>query len=170
MVHEASHLLLFSIGCLFWWPVAGADRLPRPVHPGVRLAALGLGMPFESFLAIALMSARQTIAPEHSVLDVHLGGEVFWIGAMMITTLPAGVLAWRWLGAEQRAERRDSRSEVLGSPNTEPVSNAVGSGSSHSAWEAEWLRRTGRVPPTVTEAGYWEALDHDPSPSPVQPA
>ncbi|HZU71797.1 MAG TPA: cytochrome c oxidase assembly protein [Acidimicrobiales bacterium] len=160
LAHDASHLVLFMLGCLFWWPVSGADRMPKALHPGIRLAALGLGMPFESFLAIALMSSRQTIAPQHTLADVHAGGEVFWIGAMMLTLMPAGLLAWRWLAAESRAEARAARASAAGGVGS------VRARQDESAWEAEWVRRTGRVPPTVVEAESAWAPDAAAGPAP----
>ena len=146
LVHSASHLVLFSLGCLFWWPAVGADRLPRQVSPGIRLASLALGMPFESFLGIALMSSHQTIAMQHTLADVHSGGEVFWVGAMVVTTLPAGILAWRWLAAEERTTQREDRAvRQAGAPPAAPEAP--------DAWTAAWLARTGSVP--ATTSGAW---------------
>ena len=28
LVHNISHVLMFTFGCLFWWPMIGADRYP----------------------------------------------------------------------------------------------------------------------------------------------
>ncbi|HET6875761.1 MAG TPA: cytochrome c oxidase assembly protein [Acidimicrobiales bacterium] len=73
LAHDASHLVMFSLGCLFWWPLVAVDRLPhRPGYP-VRLGMLVVGMPFEAFLGIALMSSHDSVAPQHTVADTLLG-------------------------------------------------------------------------------------------------
>lgn len=143
LIHDASHVVLFGLGCLFWWPATGVDRLPRQPNLGVRLAALGLGMPFESFLAIALMSAKQSFAPQETVTDLHNGGQVFWVGAMAITALAAGTVAWRWLAAEERAATRPGRSAS--------ATGATALTADPDAWATAWLARTGSVPTMVSE-------------------
>ena len=53
---------------LFWWPMIGLDPIPRwgASYP-LRMVNLLIGVPLESFLAIALLSSRQTIAPMYSL-------------------------------------------------------------------------------------------------------
>ncbi|MHB1446583.1 MAG: cytochrome c oxidase assembly protein [Acidimicrobiales bacterium] len=135
LVHDASHLAIFSLGCLFWWPILGVDRFPGRVHFGLRLASLGLGMPFEVFLGIALLSMRSPIAPQHSLADTHLGGGAFWVSTMTINFLAALVVLSQRMRQDERLAARLDR----------------GGGSSeadHERWASAWMARTGAVPPT----------------------
>src|SRR4051794_3468771 len=56
-VHRLEHGLYLGAAMLFWWPVIGADPAPwRMKWPG-RLLYLGLQMPQNTFLALAIYSA-----------------------------------------------------------------------------------------------------------------
>jgi len=133
LVHDASHLAMFTLGCLFWWPVVGRDEIANRPHPGVRFAMLALGMPFESFLAIALMSVTSPVAPEHTLADTRAGGSIFWIGAMTVTAVAVLVAAVAWMRSDEReAVRADRR------PSAVPADD--------DAWAAAWQKRTGSVP------------------------
>ena len=138
LVHAASHLVLFVLGCLFWWPVIGLDRLPHEPSRAVRLFGLALGMPFEAFLGVALLNAGRSIAPQHTLADTHAGGALFWFLSMAITGAALMVVGGQWLASEQRATARASRSHAT------PRASA--------AWAAAWEARTGSPPP-MGEAG-----------------
>lgn len=135
LVHASSHLVLFVLGCLFWWPVVGLDRLPHQPHRAVRLFGLGLGMPFESFLGIALMSTSRAIASEHTLVDTHVGGALFWFLSMAVTAMAIMVMGGRWLASEERATSREDRRRT-------PASASV-------PWAAAWVARNGSPPPTL---------------------
>src|SRR5947199_54868 len=47
---------MFASGCLFWWPKAGADHLPRRLSCRGRMTLVFAGLPFELLVVIALMS------------------------------------------------------------------------------------------------------------------
>ena len=132
LAHDASHLVMFTLGCLFWWPVVGRDEMARRPHPAVRLAMIALGMPFESFLAIALMSVTSPVAPQHTLADTHNGGSIFWIGAMSVTAVAVLVAAAGWMRTDERDARRADRTDSEPDPD--------------DAWAAAWRARTGSVP------------------------
>ncbi|HET6794795.1 MAG TPA: cytochrome c oxidase assembly protein [Acidimicrobiales bacterium] len=142
LAHDASHLVMFTIGCLFWWPLVAVDRLPhRPGYP-VRLALLVVGMPFEAFLGIALMSTHDSVAVQHTLSDTHAGGAIFWVGAMTVMFVTAIVIGIGWMHQEERAGLRADR--LADAP-----AGANQSGTEarrQELWSAEWARRTGRVP------------------------
>lgn len=144
LVHNASHLAMFVFGCLFWWPVLGVDELPHRLGHPARFMLLAVGMPFESFLAIALMSTRSTIAPEHSLSDTHLGGSVFWVGAMTVTAVAVLVCGLQWMRSDERDAVRADRRPARQAGGITSV--GMSSGSTDGWWEAVWLARTGRVP------------------------
>ncbi len=110
LYHDFTHLQFFAVGYLFWWQVVGLDSSPRRASFGVRAGFLVLGVPFDTFLGIALMSSRYPIAPQHTVADTRNGGAVLWIlfGLTMMAGL--GVVVYQWMKQEERrAIREDSR-------------------------------------------------------------
>ena len=56
LAHNASHVLMVAFGGLFWWPMAGADHLPRRLSCRGRMTLVFAGLPFDVFVVIALMS------------------------------------------------------------------------------------------------------------------
>jgi cytochrome c oxidase assembly factor CtaG len=136
LVHDISHLVMFSFGCLFWWAVLGVDRFPGRPGFGARLAGLAAGMPFEAFLGIALLSMKSPVAPEHTLADTHAGGGVFWMGAMTITFATALIVLLQWMRQDERLAVRLDR----GGPSQE---------ADYERWAAAWRERTGAVPVTV---------------------
>ncbi len=147
LVHDASHLVLLAIGCLYWWPMVAVDELPhRPPVP-MRLGLLFVGIPFEAFLGISMMSMGTPIAPEHTLTDTRTGGGIFWILSMAIMLGAAIVIVVNWMNQEERRARRvdriASREENRGSP---PLRSA----DPHDAWAAAWIARTGSVPGSAT--------------------
>jgi putative membrane protein len=140
LVHDASHLVMFVLGCLFWWPLVGSDRLPHRPGPALRMGAMAVGMPFEAFLGIALMSTRDPVAPQHSLADTHAGGAVFWVGAMAIMFVGALVIGLAWMRQQDRAAARADRRVAIGADRSGAEARR------EDAWAAEWVRRTGGVP------------------------
>lgn len=107
--HSVSHLVMFSLGCLYWWPVLAVDHLPsRPAFP-FRLVALFMGMPLEAFLGVAIMNRSASIAPEHTLSDTHAGGAVFWGASMLVTLGASMVVLAQWMRSEQRQAAREDR-------------------------------------------------------------
>ncbi|HZT66500.1 MAG TPA: cytochrome c oxidase assembly protein [Acidimicrobiales bacterium] len=135
LVHDVTHLVMFTLGYLYWWSVLGVDRTSRQLPLPLRLAGLVVGMPFEAFLGIALLSSRSSIAPQHTLSDTHTGGGAFWVLAMVITGAGAAVLIGQWMRQEERRAARDDRRPT---PETSDT------------WVAAWTARTGSPPPTVT--------------------
>lgn len=115
IVGQPVQLGLLAIGCLFLWPVFGADPLPR--RPGPFLAMgylLGL-LPYFTLLGMAVESkgAGSTLATAGPAAaaaavgaDVQGAGGVLWtvggLGSIVLTLL---VLV-RWLRLEERATPR----------------------------------------------------------------
>lgn len=93
---------------LFWWPMVGLDPIPRwkMGHP-LRLANLLIGVPLESFLAIALLGARHTIAPMYSLSSTHAGAGVLWVLTELFTVLAAIPIFFQWMASEDRKAARD---------------------------------------------------------------
>ena len=143
LVHDASHVVMFSLGYLFWLSILGFDRTSRQLPLPLRVVGLIVGMPFEVFLGFALLSSRSSIAPRHTLSDTHTGGGAFWVLSMLITGAGAAVLLVQWMRQEERrGAREDRRPPQASRPDDDP-------------WAAAWAR-AGGPPPTVTT---WRSPD-----------
>lgn len=109
LVHDLFHLEFLVVGCLYWWPAVSADPLPARLGFGAKMASLGIGIPFMSFLGIAIMSMRTPIAPVHTLADTHAGGAVLWAFGDMFNIVAMAVLLYRWAQAEEREGARRGR-------------------------------------------------------------
>jgi putative membrane protein len=115
-IHQLEHAGFLLTAMLFWWPAVGVDPSPwRLPHAG-RLLYLGLGMPFSSFLGLAIVSATGVLYPHYASLirpwgmspleDQNWAGGIMWAGGdgFFLIALVIGVAAW--LRAEEGEGRR----------------------------------------------------------------
>ena len=115
----------------FWWPIVGLDPIPHwRLGYGTKMAALLIGVPIESFLALALLTSTRPVAPMYSVGGTHAGAAVLWVGAELVTVLAFVPVFVQWLRAEDRRTARidaelDRAYEVAGTVLT-PVDPARG--------------------------------------------
>ena len=102
-------------GALFWWPMIGLDPIPRwNVDYPLRMVNLLIGVPLESFLAIALLGSHQTIAPMYSLSSTHAGAGVLWVLSELFTVAAVIPIYFQWMAAEDRkTAREDARLDVL---------------------------------------------------------
>ncbi|GIW20714.1 MAG: hypothetical protein KatS3mg065_1010 [Chloroflexota bacterium] len=123
LVHDLEHALLFGSGLLFWWPAAGVDPTPWRLSYPARLLYVGLQMPQNTFLSLAIYSASEPLYPHYATLvrpwgptplaDQQLGGGIMWVAGDLMFLVVALVLLWAWMEAEGRATARsDARAEV----------------------------------------------------------
>jgi putative membrane protein len=171
---DAFNLAFLLAGCLYWWPVVGLDPIVHwRMGYGTRLAALSIGVPFEAFLGVAIMSLRAPIASMYSLNSTHSGGALLWAAtelAIFIGLIPIFI---QWMRADERsAARADARAnraakamERAQIAPAEPVPAAV-SGQvmvsasptverfrplfqpGNSSWEQLWKAKAGFVPST----------------------
>ena len=113
VVHVAVHAHLVAVGLLFLVPVVGVDALPRPVPFGARLLALLAAVPFHAFLALALGSAREPVAPDvyPSIDDQRTAAAILWASGELFTVMVGGIVFWRWWASEARAAAREAVAE-----------------------------------------------------------
>jgi putative membrane protein len=116
VVHVFEHGLYMAAALLFWWPVVGADPSPwRMPHPA-RIGYLFLGMPWSSFLGLAIFSAPDPLYGHYATLarswgptplaDQQLAGGVMWIGGDAAFLVAMLLAVWVWLRAEEAEGRR----------------------------------------------------------------
>lgn len=114
-LHVAEHALFLVSGCMFWWPVAASDPIPRRLGYGGRLAYVGLQMPVNAAVGLAIYFAPSVLYAHYATLlrtwgpsaltDQQLGGALMW-GAgdvILLGAVPLVVAAW------MRADERRSR-------------------------------------------------------------
>ena len=72
-----------------------------------------IGVPLESFLAIALLSSRQTIAPMYTLSSTHAGAGVLWVLSELLTVVAVIPIYFQWMASEDRkTAREDARLDV----------------------------------------------------------
>lgn len=92
---------------LFWWPIVGLDPIPHwQMSHGVKMANLLIGVPIESFLALALLNASRPAASMYTLSSTHSGAAILWIGAEFFTVLALIPVFWQWMRFEERKAAR----------------------------------------------------------------
>jgi putative membrane protein len=101
-------------GCLYWWPIVGLDPMAHwKMGYGARLATLALGVPFEGFLGIAIMSDRNPIASMYSLNSTRSGGGLLWAATELSTFVGLVPVFVQWMKADDRAgARADARADA----------------------------------------------------------
>ena len=90
-VHRLEHALFLGAALLFWWPVVGPDPSPWRMAPPVKVLYVGLQMPQNTFLALAIYLATvplyahyvTTIRPwgPTPLEDQQTAGGIMWLAA-----------------------------------------------------------------------------------------
>jgi putative copper resistance protein D len=135
-IHLVEHLVYLATGVLFWWPVVAADPVPFRLGFGARIAYLGLQMPVNAAVGLAIYFAPTVLYAHYATIerawgpdaftDQQIGGVLMW-GAgdvILLAAIPLVVAAWMRADARQshRADARranahlPSRLEVAGEP------------------------------------------------------
>ncbi len=96
--------IMFLVASLhFWWPIVGIDYIPHwPMSHGGKMVALLIGVPIESFLALALLTSTRPVASMYTVGSTHAGAGILWIGAEIFTFLALIPVFVQWLRFEGR--------------------------------------------------------------------
>lgn len=112
-IHTLVHLVLFLAGCLFWWPAVDADPLPYAPGQGARVFYMLLVMPLYTILGMGLESQSSPLAPGMSLVDMHAGAGVLWVGGEITGLVGTLVMFVLWLRAdEQAAKQHDGSSQA----------------------------------------------------------
>lgn len=97
---------LLGAAC-FWWPMVGLDPIPKwRMGYGLRFVNLLIGVPFESFLGIALLSLHSPVAPMYSLASSHAGGGLLWAMTELFTVIAMVPIFTQWSRADLREGRR----------------------------------------------------------------
>jgi putative copper resistance protein D len=118
-VHRFEHLLFLTAALLFWWPVLGPDPSPWKLKPGAAVLYVGLQMPQNTFLALAIYLAPAALYAHYAtnvrtwgptpLEDQQTAGGFMWVAGdvMFISTLV--LLVWLWMRAEERRNVGEDR-------------------------------------------------------------
>ncbi len=120
-VHVAEHALFLGTAVLFWWPVVGGHPGRRPLAHPVRLLYLGVAMPQNTFLALAVLGADGVLYSHYADLarpwgpsplaDQRQGAGLMWVAGDLILLVSVLLVAAAWASHEQRAIERAERAE-----------------------------------------------------------
>ena len=111
VVHAAVHLHFLTAGCVFLWPLLGADPLPRPLPYGARVLTVLAAVPFHAFLGMVLLSTRSPLAPAAypSLADQQAAAGLLWVSGELLTVVMAGIVLRAWMAADGRDAARIDR-------------------------------------------------------------
>ncbi len=87
--HQLMNLHFVVVGSLFFWPIIGVDRAPRPLPHVARLALLLASMPFHAFFGVALLG-RDTVIGARFFGDLALP----WVPDLLADQSLGGGIAW----------------------------------------------------------------------------
>ena len=120
-VHVAEHALFLTTAILFWWPVVGGHPGRRPLAHPLRLLYLGLAMPQNTFLALAVLGADGVLYSHYAELartwgptplaDQRQGAGLMWVAGDLILLASVLLVASAWARHEGRATARAERSQ-----------------------------------------------------------
>jgi putative copper resistance protein D len=130
-LHSLEHVLFLATALLFWWPVVALDPLPRRLSPVARVGYLGLGMPWASFLGLAIFSASTILYPHYATLDrtwgpspledQALAGGLMWAVGDLVFIIGLVLAVRVWLKAEEVEGRRiDQQLDRHATPAAQP--------------------------------------------------
>jgi putative copper resistance protein D len=121
--HQLMYAHFLLVGALFFWPIVGVDRAPRPLPHLGRLALLLASMPFHAFFGVALVSTGTVMGEQYFrqlalpwvpdlLADQHLGGGIAWASGEAPLLVVLVALLVQWSRADQRdAARRDRHAD-----------------------------------------------------------
>jgi putative membrane protein len=115
-IHYFEHVLYMGTAMLFWWPAVGVDPSPNRLRHGGRMLYLGLGMPWSSFLGLAIFSANDVLYRHYATLvrpwgwsplvDQQWAGGFMWAGGDAVFLVAMVLALVGWLNAEEVEGKR----------------------------------------------------------------
>jgi putative membrane protein len=118
-VHELVHAHFILVGCLFFWPLLGADPLPGRWPYPARALLMVLSTPFHAVLGLTIMQSTTLLGGDwypslglswaDPFEDQKLAGGVLWAGGEVVSVTMIGVLVVQWIRHSEREARRVDR-------------------------------------------------------------
>jgi cytochrome c oxidase assembly factor CtaG len=144
-IHRFEHAMFLSAALLFWWPVVGPDPTPWRMSPVVKVLYVGLQMPQNTFLALAIYISGVPLYQHYATTvrawgptaleDQQMAGGVMWIGGDLIflTILFLLVIAWM-RDEERRMVVEDRRLDAGESATRERAARLAARRAAEAAW------------------------------------
>ena len=121
LIHDVEHGLYLASALLFWWPVVGRDPSPWRLPYPARIFYLGMQMPINSLLGVAILFSEQVLYPHYAATgrawppspleDQQLAGAIMWgVGDAGFLVAILVVLA-AWMRDEEAVTRRREAAE-----------------------------------------------------------
>ena len=111
-VHRFEHFLYLFAALLFWWPVCGPDPSPWRVRPSVRVLYVGMQMPQNTFLALAIYAASEPLYSHYvtnvrswgptPLEDQQAAGGIMWLGGDLLFLAAIILLVYAWIQDDER--------------------------------------------------------------------
>jgi len=102
-LHELEHGLYLTGGLAFWWPLLGAEPLPRRLTATGRLTYPLLAMPAMGAVGALMMAAPHALYASYpSIADQRLAGALMWVAGSGPLLVAAVLETWRALMREER--------------------------------------------------------------------
>jgi putative membrane protein len=120
-IHVAEHALLLGTAVLFWARVVGPSAAGS--YP-LRLLALVVAMPQNTFLALAISSSDRVLYDHYAsggdpLGDQRLAGGIMWVAGDLLLLGAVLLVAAAWARHEERETRlREAEADRLPSPRT----------------------------------------------------
>ncbi len=109
-LHDLTHLVFVTAGCLFFWPVVSLDPLPHRLPYGGRMLYVLVALPFHTIIGVALTTQTKLIAPGLTLTDQQTGAGILWSAGELLGLVAMLIVAAQWMTAEERdAVRQDRR-------------------------------------------------------------
>jgi putative copper resistance protein D len=119
LVHDLEHAIFLGTALLFWWPAVGADPSPwRMSHPA-RAMYVFLQMPQNTFLAVALLSAKAPLYQHYATLvrswgptplaDQEAAAGIMWFVGDLIFLTAILLLVAAWMRHDERRTAQEDR-------------------------------------------------------------
>ena len=122
-IHRLEHGLFIGAALLFWWPVVGPDPSPWRLPPAARVMYVGLQMPQNTFLAVAITMVTTPLYAHYAtnvrtwgptpLEDQQLAGSLMWLVGDLVFLAAVILLVLAWMrDDERRAPAVDRRVDV----------------------------------------------------------
>ena len=118
-IHRLEHALFLAAALLFWWPVIGPDPSPWKLRPPASILYVGLQMPQNTFLALAIYMAGAPLYLHYATTtrtwgptpleDQQMAGGIMWVGGDILFVSMLVALTWLWMRAEERRNVGEDR-------------------------------------------------------------
>lgn len=138
-------------GTLYWWPMIGIDPIVHwKMEYGSRMLNILLGTAVEAFLGVSIIAYSRPIASMYTVNGTRAGGALLWVSTEFVTLGAFIPIYIQWTRSEARVGARADKAlrtrHLLNNAQELSAEGGERKERSLTAWELEWIARTGSAP------------------------